>query len=423
MKKQLPKQAVILAAGESSRFWPLNEKHKSLIRVMGKPMIWYTLRNLSKSGVQEVIIIQSPKKFVEKELANFPVKGLKINYAVQEKPKGTGDGLLKAKELIKNRFVVLNAERIDMYKYAKELAVGKGDIVLMASKTDKPWLYGILNIKEGKVVEMVEKPKKGNEPSDLMNCGAYIFNKEFMDVLAKEKDHPFSLIYAINKFAKKGNISYIVVDGSKMFTLKFPWDVFKVREFLFDSELNKKIEPSAKVPKSVKITGKVYIGKNVVIGENTVIQGPCYIGDDCEIGINNIIRGPVDIEAFTYTGGMMEIKDSIIGQESHFHSGYLGNSVIGENCKLGAGFVSANRRIDRRNVRTKVKGELVDINSAYFGTVCGPRTKFGAQCLTMPGTMVGRDCIVGPQMMLKDNLEDNKIFFKDSQTVKKQKKF
>jgi len=43
----LPKQAVILAAGESTRFWPLNEKHKSLTRILGKPIIWYTLNNLA----------------------------------------------------------------------------------------------------------------------------------------------------------------------------------------------------------------------------------------------------------------------------------------------------------------------------------------------------------------------------------------
>ena len=46
-------QAVILTAGESSRFWPLNQRHKSLIKIMGRPLIWYTIEGLKKSGIKK----------------------------------------------------------------------------------------------------------------------------------------------------------------------------------------------------------------------------------------------------------------------------------------------------------------------------------------------------------------------------------
>ena len=48
-------QAVILAAGESSRFWPLNQRHKSLIKIMGRPLIWYTIEGLKKAGIKEIL--------------------------------------------------------------------------------------------------------------------------------------------------------------------------------------------------------------------------------------------------------------------------------------------------------------------------------------------------------------------------------
>ena len=63
-------QAVILAAGQSSRFWPLNQRHKSLIKIMGKPLIWYTIQGLKKAGIKETIIIQSPGKDIEEKLKN-----------------------------------------------------------------------------------------------------------------------------------------------------------------------------------------------------------------------------------------------------------------------------------------------------------------------------------------------------------------
>jgi bifunctional UDP-N-acetylglucosamine pyrophosphorylase/glucosamine-1-phosphate N-acetyltransferase len=94
-------QAVVLAAGESSRFWPLNQNHKSLLKLMGKPLIWYTLKELEKSGINDIIVVQGPKKEIEKELAGFP--GLK--FVTQPRPKGMGDALSKAKKLLKGRFL------------------------------------------------------------------------------------------------------------------------------------------------------------------------------------------------------------------------------------------------------------------------------------------------------------------------------
>ena len=95
-------QAVILAAGQSSRFWPLNQKHKSLIRIMGRPLIFYTIDGLKKSGIEDIIIVQGASKDIEKELGDK-----KIKYITQSKPLGMGDALWQAKKLIKGRFVVL----------------------------------------------------------------------------------------------------------------------------------------------------------------------------------------------------------------------------------------------------------------------------------------------------------------------------
>ena len=61
-------QAVILAAGESTRFWPLNKKHKSLFKIMGKHLICYTLESLKKAGIKEVIVVQKQKGDIENEL-------------------------------------------------------------------------------------------------------------------------------------------------------------------------------------------------------------------------------------------------------------------------------------------------------------------------------------------------------------------
>src|SRR3989344_67697 len=108
-------QAIILAAGESSRFWPLNQKHKSLFRIMGRPLIWWTINGLKKAGIKDIIVVQGPQRDIEKELSSFSKElSSLVRYVVQPKPLGMGDALWQARKFIKGPFVVLNAERVDI---------------------------------------------------------------------------------------------------------------------------------------------------------------------------------------------------------------------------------------------------------------------------------------------------------------------
>ena len=404
-------QAVILAAGQSSRFWPLNEVHKSLVRIMRKPIIWYTIDSLAKSGVKEVIIVQGANRAVEKELAGLQFPKVKVRFIIQERPDGSGDAILKAASFLKGRFAVLNAERADFAGNLKALAAMKAEVVLACCETNRPWLYGIIKAEKNRVLEIVEKPEKGKEPGNLKIVGIYIFNQELLQRLAKEENHPYSLIFAINKLAQEGKVANCKISKQEAFTLKYPWDLFGVRDFIFAKYLSSKKEKGAMVSKSAQISGKVFIAKGAIIGENAVIHGPCYIGEGCEISPNNLIRGPVNFEALCRTGAFMEIKDCIVGPNSHFHSGYCGNSIIGPDCRLGAGFVSANRRIDRANISAVVKGEKIDTKSTYFGFVCGPRTRFGIKASTMPGVLIGSDCVIGSNTVVRENVEGKKILY------------
>ena len=140
-------QAVVLAAGKSSRFWPFNRQHKSLFKIMGRPLIWYTVNNLSKEGIREIIIVQSSVKDIERELKKYPVKA-KLKYVVQSKAKGTGDALSKAEKLIKEDFVVVGPHKIDLGDYLpsllKKFKAHPGKTVLLGVKTSQPWDFGIV---------------------------------------------------------------------------------------------------------------------------------------------------------------------------------------------------------------------------------------------------------------------------------------
>jgi bifunctional UDP-N-acetylglucosamine pyrophosphorylase/glucosamine-1-phosphate N-acetyltransferase len=106
----------------------------------------------------------------------------------------------------------------------------------------------------------------------------------------------------------------------------------------------------------------------------------------------------------------MELKNCLVQRGTHFHSGYLGDSVVGENCRFGAGFISANRRFDRQPIKTIVKGKEVNTNLTSLGAIIGNQVSFGIHSGTMPGVLIGSNCLIHPDTMVFKNLPDNTIW-------------
>lgn len=420
-------QAVILAAGQSSRCWPVNQGHKSQIKVFNRPLIYWTVKGLADNGIKDVVLIVGPdKSYQEKLIAELKDLNLNVSLAVQEKPLGTGNAVFQAKDHIKEPFLVIWPYKVNskelvktmLEKYQQE----KSRAVLVGVKTKTPWDYGILKMSGEKVLEIVENPAPGKEPSDVKTLGTYLLQPDFFEYYQKiGKHHPEDFIDGLNLYIKEKGAS-VVFPEKKAPSLKYPWEILGVLRLMSESdELKNNISSSAIVGKNVVVEGKVYIGDNTVIGDNAVIKGPCFIGDNCKIGAGNVLRGPVNLSDEVVTGALAEIKNCLIERGTHLHSGYFGDSVIGENCRFGAGFVTANARIDRNNVKSVVKGKKIDTGLTRLGIVAGHHTRFGIKSGTMPGVLIGSNCLIGPGTLVFENLADDCTFFTKFKNVKKKR--
>ncbi|HPM08757.1 MAG TPA: NDP-sugar synthase [Candidatus Pacearchaeota archaeon] len=415
-------QAIILAAGQSSRFWPLNRKHKSLLKIMGKPLIVHLLDSLKLGGIKDIIIVQGPSQDISEELKSYKNPGLKIRYVIQQEALGMGDALFKTKDLIKGRFIVLTVEQMDLCdilkKNKKEIISGKP--LVFAEKTDTPELFGILDLKGNKVLGIVEKPKKGTEPSDYRATGVYILEKDFFDFYNRVEKSIYDFEEALTLYAKKEDLRVLILKQSCSLTLKYPWHLFDYARFLMDKKLKRYISKTAKIDKTAKIAGDVYIGDNVRIFENSVIKGPCYIGNNSIVGNNVLIREYCNIEANSLIGASSEITRTIIQGDIECHSAFMGDSIISQGCKFGFGCVTANVRNDREKIFSNVKGENIDTKKKSLGLICGNNTRSGVRSYFMPGKMVGNDCMIGPGTPIMENVLDNTKIFAKYEYVKKQ---
>lgn len=137
-------------------------------------------------------------------------------------------------------------------------------------------------------------------------------------------------------------------------------------------------------------SGPIYIGRNAQVMEGAIIRGPVTIGEGSTIKMGAKIYGPTAIGPDCKIGG--ELKDVVIlGHSNKAHDGYLGNSIIGEWCNLGAGTTTSNLKNNYSTVRMwdYSTRTMRDSGLQFLGLVMGDHSKAGIQTMFNTGTIVG----------------------------------
>ena len=179
-------------------------------------------------------------------------------------------------------------------------------------------------------------------------------------------------------------------------------------------ELKTAIEESGiKIEKQYKdcqINGPCIIGKDVKIQSGN-ITGPCIIGSNCEIDSNVLIRPGTILGPNVRIGHNVEIKESIIGSHSSTaHSCYIGNSLIGKSCSISANVTISAWRFDESNVRLWIsQNRYINTNCEKLGLVAGNNIKIGAGSNIMPGTSIGSNTTIWPNIVIAKYIPENSI--------------
>lgn len=410
-------QAVILAAGASTRVYPLCEKHnKTLIRLLGKTILERTIFVLEKSGIKDIILVLNS----EGAAILPPLRcERKPKILIQEEPLGMGDGLLKAKDLLKEDFLLLHGHHFDVDDFYPEMAALKkeADSVLLAEKRADIWKYGSLKLEDNRVLGIVEKPKKGEEPSDFADVGIYLLNKTFLEILSQEKEGHYNFETALNKLCQQQKVK-VIFTKQKAVSFKYSWDLLNLKNYLLEKTPGF-ISQKAQIAKNVILEDKVIIEDGAVIMENAVIKGPAYIGRKVLIGNSVLVRSGTVIEENCEIGAFSEIKNSVLLAGTHFGGGgFIGSSVIGENCRLGHGFISANKRFDRKQIKVVIKDEVVETGLDDLGVMIGDGVNCGIKAGTMPGKTIGSGATIGPGIIVMEDIPAKKNHYVEFKSLK-----
>lgn len=203
-------KGIILAGGAGTRLYPITKSiSKQIIPIYDKPMIYYPLSVLMLSGIQDILIISTPKDLhlYEDLLGNGNYLGLNISYKEQPSPDGLAQAFIIGKEFIGNDSVCLVLGDNIFYGYGftkvlKKATELKDGAVVFGYYVNDPERYGVAEFdKSGKVLSLEEKPK--NPKSNYAVTGLYFYSN---DVIKK----------AINlKPSKRGELE--ITDLNKLY--------------------------------------------------------------------------------------------------------------------------------------------------------------------------------------------------------------
>jgi len=138
--------------------------------------------------------------------------------------------------------------------------------------------------------------------------------------------------------------------------------------------------------------GPIYIGKNAIIMEGSMLRGPVAVCDGAVVKMGTKIYGATTIGPFCTVGG--EIKNSILfGYSNKAHDGYLGDSVVGTWCNLGAGTSNSNIKNNVSEVKYWVDADKKEISAGNKGgLMMGDYSKSAINTSFNTGTIVGVCC-------------------------------
>ncbi len=407
---------VLLTAGEGTRMRPLTlTRPKTMLQVGGKPILQYNLEALKDAGIKDIIMVVGYKKdVIEDYFGDGSSFGVNINYITQEKRLGTAHAINSVRDMINGEFIVLNGDIIVDPELIVDLIAKYGSkeasSILTLTEVEDPSSFGVVEIENGIIKNIVEKPAPGEAPSNLINAGIYLFDKNIFDAIDKtEKSErgEYEITDSLKIQMNENKIIRGLKSNYKWIDVGRPWELLNVNEH-FISEMEEDIQ--GEIEEGVTIHGKVILGKNSIIRSGTYILGPVFIGEGCDIGPNSYLRKYTCLGNNVNIGNAVEIKNSIIMDGTNVnHLSYVGDSVIGANCNVAAGTNIANLRFDNKNVKMNIKGEKFDCGVRKLGAVFGDNVKTGINSSFNPGVKVGINSAIGSGTIIYEDIPSNTL--------------
>jgi mannose-1-phosphate guanylyltransferase len=192
--------AVILAGGFGTRLRPLTyTTPKPLLPVANKPLVEHAIAGLPPEVDEVALAVGYKADLIADHFSHHPIPGRRVHVITEDRPLGTGGAIAHAVEAmggVEETFWVRNADLVDTLPASQMLELHRrakalGTISLWRVADPSP--FGVAKLAGTRIEHFVEKPKREDAPSDLINAGTYILEPEVMDYIPEQPEGELSM--------------------------------------------------------------------------------------------------------------------------------------------------------------------------------------------------------------------------------------
>ena len=435
--------ALILAAGPGKRFWPYSVvRNKAAFPIANTPLVRRLVDDLAGLGITQIVVVVGDGEGSVR--AALRGAGGDIRFVRQPHPAGTADAALHAAAGIDGDLLVLPGDiAIDpanisalLTRFHAERPLAASLVQPLGDESSLDWLAAFPE--EGRLTGVEGHSRDGKHRL----CGVYALRSDALPYL---RDNPgvmgrvpvggmppveSEIAQAVQVMIDEGQPVAAVETVGYFVDVDKPWHILQanrqvIARLSLELEGNS-IHPTAKIHDGAEIHGRLVLGENAVVGNRVVVEGDLWLGAGASVTNGAILEGPVVIGNDTAVRHYCQIGGhSSLGPRGVYSHGaeFSGVAlekvycyhyceiagVVGQAVDFGAATVCGNLRFDDRETVWRVQGRAevptTGANLAYFGDF----SRTGVNAIIMPGRRTGVYSVVGPGVILYDDLPDRTL--------------
>ncbi len=328
-------KAVLLCAGRGERLRPFTDtKPKHMIRIGGRPVLYYVIQDLVKCGFSEFgIVVGEMGNQIIDYFRNGNEFDINISYIFQKKPLGTAHALLCAEHYISgDSFLLYLADTLNpsgLQRLVTAKSFLEHSAIALTTRVSKSVIptAGVVDVKKRNIVRISEKKKSG---SNIALAGAYIFDSDVFDIIPKlslSERGEYDLADLLQNLIDNGK-SVINISSRKRYIDTGSYaGLLKANRYILEKLATTSFSGKDKINQKI-------IGKDTNIAKDAKLIGPVYVGNNCTIETGAVVGPFVSIDDNIVIKKNTLIQDSIVMSSCIIEAKNISGSIIGDSAVL-----------------------------------------------------------------------------------------
>jgi len=350
-------QAVVLVGGEGTRLRPLTlATPKPMVPVMNMPFLERTLRRLKEAGIEDVIL---PAGYLPEAITSYfgdgSRLGLRVRYVVEDVPLGTAGALKNVEQYIDGPFFVLNGDVLTSLDLGAMLEYhrAKGGLgTIHAIRVEDPSPFGcVVHDPTGRVASFVEKPPRNAAPTNEINAGTYLLEREVLDHIPAGR--PVSIEReTFPALIAQGAGLYAYTTSDYWIDLGKPEAYLDAHRHIFDGSMPLGYTPGVDGPgretiPASAVRAPIFVGLNCHVAGDATVGPYTVLGDGCTVESGAVVADSLLWDGVTIERGA-QLNWAIVASRARIGAGArIGRgAVIGHDAQIAPGtHVEENARL------------------------------------------------------------------------------